>query len=67
VRETMTLLEMPLGVRAIESSSSSGMEIQTIAGVKVATGAGPYKVSSCGMVPKNMKSLPSGPCAGVTA
>jgi hypothetical protein len=41
VEEVMTLLEMRLGVRVIESSSSSGMEIRMIAGVKVATGAGP--------------------------
>jgi hypothetical protein len=41
VGDAMTLLEMPLGVRVIESSSSSGMEIRTVAGVKVATGAGP--------------------------
>jgi hypothetical protein len=35
VGEAMTLLEMSLGVRAIESSSSSGMKIRTVAGVKV--------------------------------
>jgi hypothetical protein len=36
----MMLLKMPLGVRIIESSPSSGTEIRTVAGVKVATGAG---------------------------
>jgi hypothetical protein len=41
VGEAMTLLEMPLGVRVSESSSSFGMEIRTVAGVKVAAGAGP--------------------------
>jgi hypothetical protein len=41
VGEVMILLEIPLGVRVIESSSSSGMEIQMVTGVKVATGAGP--------------------------
>jgi hypothetical protein len=40
VGEAMTLLEMSLGVRAIESSSSSGMEIRTVVRVKVATGDG---------------------------
>jgi hypothetical protein len=38
VGDAMTLLEMLLGVKAIESSSSFGMEIRTVAGVKVATG-----------------------------
>jgi hypothetical protein len=34
------LLEISLGVRAIGSSSSFGMKIRTVAGLKVTTGAG---------------------------
>jgi hypothetical protein len=41
VGETITLFEMPLGVRVIDYSSSSEMEIRTVAGVKMATGVGP--------------------------
>jgi hypothetical protein len=41
VGEAKSLLEMPLGVMAIGSSSSSGMEIRMVAGVRAATGAGP--------------------------
>jgi hypothetical protein len=67
IREAMMLLEMPLGVRAIETSSSPRTEIRTVTGVKVATGAVPLKISFYGIDPKNMKSLPSGPYAGVTA
>jgi hypothetical protein len=41
VGEAIMLLEIPLGVRAIETSSSSGTKFRTVAGVKVATDAGP--------------------------
>jgi hypothetical protein len=41
VGEAIILLETPLGVRMSDTSSSFEMEIRTVVGVKVATGAGP--------------------------
>jgi hypothetical protein len=56
VGEAIILLFTPFGVRANEISSSSEMEIWMVVGVKEATGAGPQKMSSCGIDPNNMKS-----------